>query len=185
MMIVLLGKTASGKDSIVKKLISLYGFKRIITYSSRPIRKGEIDGIDYYFVSKDEFKQKIDDGFFAEWKSYKTVDSIWYYGTALKDLENAEDNSVIILTPDGFREVKDKLGDNITSIYIYTNNSTIKKRLIERGDETNEAERRLESDNKDFKGFENEVDKIVYNNDGTDINNVIEKILQFVEKETF
>lgn len=180
-MLVIIGKSCSGKDTIVKKLISLHNFNRIITYSSRPKRKGEKDGVDYHFITKEDFKQKIDNGFFAEWKSYVTTEGVWYYGTALEDLENAEDNSVIILTPDGFREVKDKLGNKVISIYIYANNSTIKKRLELRDDDKDEAKRRLEHDNEDFKGVENEVDRIVYNNDGTDIEDVIKKILKFLE----
>jgi guanylate kinase len=181
MIIVLIGKSCSGKNKAATELYSKYGFSRIVTYSTRPKRKGEIDGIAYHFITKEDFKQKIDEGFFAEWKSYTTVEGIWYYGTALEDLENAEDESVIILTPDGFRDVKDKLGDRVSSIYIYANNSTIKKRLSARGDNPEEAKRRLEHDNEDFKGVENEVDRIVYNNDGTDIEDVVKKILEFLE----
>lgn len=182
MPIIIIGKTSSGKTSIVNELVSKHNFKKIVTFTSRPKRKREVDSIDYHFITKEEFKNKIDEGFFAEWKAYTTVEGIWYYGTALEDLENAENNSVIILTPDGFREVKDKLGDAITSIYIYANNSTIKKRLIARGDNPEEAKRRLEQDNEDFKGVENEVDRIVYNNDGTNINDVVNKILEFLEE---
>ena len=67
------------------------------------------------------------------------------------------------------------------SIYIYANNATIKKRLIKRGDDPKEAQRRLEHDNEDFKGIENEVDKIVYNNDGANMNDVVKKIIEYVE----
>ena len=57
----------------------------------------------------------------------------------------------------------------------------MKKRLSKRGDDTKEVERRIKSDLEDFKNFESEADKIVYNNDGTDIDEVIKKILEFVE----
>ena len=57
----------------------------------------------------------------------------------------------------------------------------MKKRLSKRGDDTKEVERRIKSDLEDFKNFESEADKIVYNNDGTDISGVIKKILDFVE----
>ena len=60
------------------------------------------------------------------------------------------------------------------------NNQTIKKRLIKRGDDLKEAERRVSHDNDDFKGIENEVDKIVYNNDGTNIDDVVQKILKYM-----
>lgn len=180
-MLVITGKTASGKDLIVNTLTSSHGFKKIITYTTRPMRKGEIQDITYHFISEEDFNQKINDGFFAEYRFYNTEFGTWYYGTALEDLENADDKTVIILTPQGFRDVIGKLSNKPISIYIYANNSTIKKRLVQRCDDKNEAQRRLEHDNINFKDFANEVDKIIYNNDGTNINDVIEKILVFVE----
>ena len=182
-MVVIIGKTASGKDRIVKELISKHGFKKIITYTTRPMRKSEKQDVTYHFIPEEDFKQKINDGFFAEYKSYDTEFGKWYYGSALEDLEKADDKSVIILTPDGYRDIVEKLSNRPTAIYIYANNATIKKRLLKRGDDKNEAQRRLDHDNEDFKGIENEVDRIVYNNDGTDIDEVIKKILDFMEEK--
>ena len=179
--LILIGKTSSGKTLIKEKLIE-NGFTGITTYTSRPMRKGEKQDVTYHFISEEDFKQKINEGFFAEWKSYITVDGVWYYGTALEDLENSDDKSVIILTPDGYRDVVNKLSKKPISIYIYANNPTIKKRLLKRGDDNNEAQRRLEHDNEDFKGIENEVDRIVYNNDGANINEVVQKILEFCKE---
>lgn len=179
-MIILIGKTASGKTLIREELIRR-GYSSIITYTSRPVRKGEKQDVTYHFISEKEFRQKIDDRFFAEYKTYDTVFGKWYYGSALEDLENAPEKSVIILTPDEYRDVVDKLHKKPISIYIYANNSTIKKRLKKRGDNKDEAQRRIEHDNEDFKDVENMVDKIVYNNDGTNISDVVDKILKYVE----
>lgn len=180
-MLCLVGKTASGKDLIIKELTSKHDFKKMVTYSTRPKRKGEKDGVTYHYISEEDFLKKIDEGFFAEWKSYDTEFGKWYYGSAIEDYEKADDKTVIILTPDGYRDIVEKLSNRPTAIYIYANNATIKKRLLKRGDDKNEAQRRLEHDNEDFKGIENEVDRIVYNNDGTDINEVVDKILEFME----
>ena len=180
MAIVICGKTCSGKDTIVKRLVSNHNFNRIITYTSRPIRNGEKQDVDYHFISEEYFKHCIENGHFAEWKSYETVEGTWYYGTSIKDLEEADDDTVVILTPDGYRDVVNKLNKKPKCIYIYANNETIKKRLIRRGDDEREAYRRLEHDNEDFKEFEYEADKIFYNNDETDINKVVERILNFV-----
>ena len=179
-MIVLIGKTASGKTLIREELIKK-GYSGIITYTSRPIRKCEKQDVTYHFISEDEFKQKIDNNFFAVYKTYDTVFGKWYYGSSLEDLENASEKSIIILTPDEYRDVVGILSKKPTSIYIYANNSTIKKRLKKRGDNKEEAQRRIEHDNEDFKDVENMVDKIVYNNDGTDINDVVDKILKYLE----
>lgn len=181
-MIIIVGKTASGKDTVVKKLVDDYKYTKIITYATRPMRKGEQQDITYHFVTEEEFIQRINEGLFAEYKSYNTEFGTWYYGTALDDIQNADDKSVIILTPQGYRDIKDSLPEkNIICIYLYANNSTIKKRLEKRGDSNKEADRRLEKDTEDFTGFEKEADRIVYNNDGTDINDVIDKILKVIK----
>ena len=59
----------------------------------------------------------------------------------------------------------------------------VRKRLSKRGDDPKEVERRIKSDLEDFKNFESEANKIVYNNDGIDIDEVINKILDFVEEK--
>ena len=181
-MIVIIGKTASGKDSIVKKLVNDYKYIKLITYCTRPMRNGEVNGETYHFVNTDDFMQKMKSGFFAEWKAYTTTEGVWYYGTAMEDLEKADDKTVVILTPDGYRDIKGKVDCKVVSIYLYANNSTIKKRLMARGDDQKEAERRVPHDNEDFKGIENEVDKIVYNNDDTNIDDVVQKILKYVSE---
>lgn len=182
-MVFVIGKTCCGKDSVVNKLISKHGFKKCITFTTRPMRLGEQQDVTYHFISDEDFQQKINTGFFAEWKVYHTEFGDWYYGTALEDLEKADDKTVIILTPDGYRDIMKKLSTKPKSVYLYANNATIKERLISRGDDPSEAQRRLEHDNIDFKGIENEVDKIFYNNKGSDIDDVVNNILSWLERE--
>lgn len=181
-MIILLGKTSSGKDTILNHLITRYDYKKVITYTTRPMRDGEEQDATYHFISENDFKQKIENGFFAEWKTYNTEFGIWFYGTALEDLANADDKSIIILTPQGYLDIKNKLFNNVVSVYISANNETIKKRLLKRGDDKNEAQRRLEHDNKDFTDIENQVDKIIYNNEGTNIVDVVEQLLNVIKE---
>lgn len=182
-MIVIIGKTASGKDTIVKQLTEKHGFKRIVTTTTRPMRAGEKEGISYNFISEADFLQKIENGYFAEWKSYDTEFGKWYYGTSVTNICSADNKSIVILTPAGFRDVKKIVKNGLTSIYIYANNETIKNRLIKRGDDKNEAQRRLEHDNEDFKNVQDEVDLIVYNNEHDKITNVVHKIFEYVNKE--
>lgn len=114
--------------------------------------------------------------FFAEWKKYTTADGIWYYGSAKEDYEKADENSVIILTPDGIRNIQ-KLGYDVTVIYLYSNISTINKRLAARGDKKEEAERRIKTDISDFKDAESLANRIVYNNFDENIDNVVNSVL--------
>ena len=179
--LVICGKTASGKNLVRDILVEKYNYNPIITYTSRPPRKGEKQDITYHFISTDEFIEKINNGFFAEWKDYVTNDGIWYYGTALEDCVNATDNDVIILTPDGVRDLKNN-DVNLIVVYLYSNLKTIRHRLEFRGDDEKEIERRISSDIKDFKDAEMLADRIVYNNLNDNIDNVVENVLYWYEK---
>ncbi len=67
MLLIICGKMCSGKDTVVKRLINK-GFKKVVTYTTRPKRRGETDGVDYHFISEGEFKRRIQDGFFLEYR---------------------------------------------------------------------------------------------------------------------
>lgn len=179
--LVICGKTASGKNLVRDILVEKYNYNPIVTYTSRPPRKGEKQDVTYHFISTDEFIEKINNGFFAEWKKYDTEQGIWYYGTALDDCMNASDKNVIILTPNGVRDLKSN-DVNLIAVYLYSNLKTIRHRLEFRGDDLKEVERRIPSDIKDFKDAEMLADRIVYNNLNDNIDNVVENVLYWYEK---
>ena len=175
MITVIVGKTASGKTTVLNELVKK-GYERIITYTTRPPRKGEKQKKTYNFISEEEFLKKIQDGFFAEYEYFDTAEGRWYYGSATNDYT---DGKIVILTPTGLSKIK-QLYDTF-SIYLYSNRSTILKRLKDRKDKKQEAERRIRSDNLDFKEVENQVDKIVYNNLGSEIDSVVDKIMEVIK----
>lgn len=172
-MVIILGKTCSGKDTIVNKLCNEYGYKKIITYTTRPMRDGEINGKTYHFITKEEFLEKINNKFFLEYKKYNTTQGEWYYGCSFEDINNADEKSVIILTPMGYLDLLYFCpAINHKSIYLKVDEDIIKQRLIERGDNKEEAERRLINDNKDFSTAAMIVDKVICNN------NLIEDVIK-------
>lgn len=185
-MICVLGKTCSGKDTVVNRLVEKYHYEKVVTYTTRPMRKGEIQDDIYHFVSEEEFLEKVNSGFFMEYKEYNTVHGKWYYGSAKEDYDDSS-NKVIILTPSGYEDVLCQLRrkkyikyDEIISIYLYANNKTILKRLELRGDDKEEANRRIKTDNEDFKGVVDVVDKIVYNNDRNNIEDIVDNIHNYI-----
>lgn len=186
-MLIVLGKTSSGKDSIVNKLISEHDYHKIVTYTTRPMRDGEIQDKTYHFVTEKDFLKKVDDNFFAEWKTYDTIYGPWYYGSAKEDYQTEAENdrNVIILTPDGYRDVIKALGYKPPSIYIYASDETIKQRLIERGDNPKEAERRLKHDTDDFKDVELLANMVVSNDGDKSLDEVVEKIIRLEELENW
>lgn len=183
-MIILLGKSASGKDTIVRNLVEQHDYKRIITWTTRPMRPGEKEGVTYHYTTEEDFKKKINEGFFVEWKKYETVKGTWYYGTALDDIMKArnDDYSVIILTKDGLEKLNSfcshLVGINLLSVYLDVDTKVIKQRLLKRGDDKKEAVRRIKYDKKDFKGIENMVDVVIENNhrDIQEVVNMIHKM---------
>lgn len=178
-MIVLFGKTASGKSTILDSLVK-EGYEKVVTYTTRPKRRGEKQGESYYFISEDDFKQKIFDGFFAEYDSFSTTEGEWYYGSAKEDYETDDQKKIIILTPKGLQKIRE-LGYSVIGIYIYANNNTISKRLNIRGDKKEEAKRRVMRDNIDFKDAVTLADKIVYNNLDSSLGNVLDKIKKYIK----
>ena len=90
-MIVLVGESASGKSSIERELIAL-GFNKIVTYTTRPMRKEDVDGETYHFITEEQFNDMIEKDLFAEHASYNG----WRYGTAKEDCTEACEMHFII-----------------------------------------------------------------------------------------
>lgn len=158
-MIVLIGESGSGKSSIEKILSEKYGYKKTISYTTRPPRKGEINGVDYHFITKDEYADKFNSGYFVEAGAYNG----WLYGTTEDQYDN---NTVCVLTPHGLRQIKKAVSaDNIISFYIKTSRRDRLIKILERGDDVDEAIRRNQSDVGQYDGIEDEVDFIIKNGD--------------------
>lgn len=155
-MIVLVGESASGKSSIERDLMFNHGYKKITSYTTRPPRAGEVDGLDYHFVSDTEFDEMINAGFFAEHASYNG----WKYGTAAKDYL---DDCVAVLTPHGLRQMRKVPGLNITAFYINVPRRDRLIKILLRGDDIEEAYRRSLSDVGQFDGIADEVDFVISN----------------------
>ena len=185
MLFILTGKSCSGKDTIKRYLLKEYHivFNNCITYTTRPKRKGEQDGVDYHFITNEKFEEMVKNGEFFETTSYSVAnDEVWHYGTLEKDLLKAEDKDyIIIMNPNGAKKVKEELYYiPQKTIYIYANQKTIKQRMEERSNNTDENKRRIKADNNDFKNWEMEVDRIIYNNLNDDIEDVVNDIFEYM-----
>lgn len=154
-MLILVGKSCTGKDAIKKYLVK-NDMKAVITYTTRPPRPGEKDGVTYHFVTKQEFLEKEKQGFFAETASYHVATGeTWYYGSAIEDLK---DDKVVILDPQRLKQIKNIESLNPVSFYITASEETIWDRVKRRGDNIDEAVRRLNADREDFSDIINYVD---------------------------
>lgn len=156
-MIILVGESASGKSTIEKILADKYGYKKTVSYTTRPPRDGEVNGIDYHFITEDEYIEKFNSNFFAETGAYNG----WFYGTT-KD--QYDENTVCVLTPHGLRQIKKNFGEkDIVSFYIKVPRRDRLIKILQRGDDIDEAIRRNQSDVGQYDGIEDEVDYVVEN----------------------
>lgn len=172
-MLVLVGESASGKSSIEKYLVDNCGYNKIVSYTTRQPREGEVDGIDYHFVSVEQFESLKKQGFFAEHAQYNS----WHYGVAKED---CTDDKVAVLTPHGLRQIS-KIDDiNIISFYINVPRRDRLIKILQRGDSIEESYRRNLSDVGMFDGIEDEVDFVIYN-DG--YNKSIEEMVEEITRE--
>ena len=176
-MIVLVGESASGKSSIEKCLVDKHGFKKIVSYTTRPPREGEVDGVDYHFIDTQTFYELSCAGFFAETAMYRD----WYYGTAKEDCTN---DKVAVLTPHGLRQVSKIKDINVTSFYINVPRRNRLIKILLRGDDIEEAYRRSLSDVGQFDGIKDEVDYVIDNpNYNKDVDEMTAKVIELLNKK--
>lgn len=176
---IIVGKTCSGKTSIVKELVNR-GYEQIVTCTTRPIREGEVEDVTYHYLSDEEFQKGIKNGDFIEYTSYNVASGeTWYYGTRKSDLVPGK---IIILNPAGLKTLKNSCVDFPYSvIYINSSDDVIRRRLTERGDNPDEARRRIQADMSDFANIYALANYTITNNDNVSIKRLagtVEKIIK-------
>lgn len=180
-MLVLVGASCVGKTTMLNELVNKYGYKRIVTYTTRPMRNGEVDGVDYHFIDNKTFNSMCAGDYFAETTSYQVATGdTWCYGTALKDVT---DDAIIILNPEGLRALKNDKTLNITAFYLFASYGEIWNRLRERGDDSEEAARRIEADKKDFEDINDYVDFAIRTDGECSIDEIASIINQIYSKK--
>lgn len=142
--VVLVGHTCSGKTA-VSKALTKEGFRRIAPYTTRPIREGEVDGVDYNFISEVDFQQAIQCGFFAEHTVHDSPFGKVRYGSAKYDY-NTPDNTVIVLDP----KAVSILRQPIFLVWLDPDERIVRERARKRGFTEEEINRRIADENKCF-----------------------------------
>jgi len=155
----LMGKSASGKDTIYKKIMSdnTMGLKKIVPYTTRPIRENETNGVQYYFTDKLGMEELFAAGKIIESRAYNTVHGIWYYFTVNDhQIDLSEANYIYIGTPESFVKLREYFGsDVVCPIYIELDDGVRLERALSRerkqtSPKYEEMCRRFLADAKDF-----------------------------------
>ena len=173
-LIIISGTTCAGKGTVIKKLLANHNdIVLSVSYTSRPKREHEINGVDYYFVTDKEFEDKIRNHDFLE---YAKVQYEAYYGTPKKEvLELLESGKDVILEIDvqGAKQIKQIYPETILIFIMAPSMREVKRRIMQRGDEN------IEQIISRFKVAYNEINQLnnynyVVLND--DLDNAVKKV---------
>ena len=153
-----MGKSSSGKDTIYKKLMEAYPrFRTIVPYTTRPIREGERDGVEYFFVDGERLREMQEAGQVIEVRSYDTKCGVWTYFTADDGQISLETHDYLVIgTLVSYQALREYFGEEkMAPVYIEVEDGLRLARAVER--ERRQAEpkyaelcRRFLADAEDF-----------------------------------
>lgn len=151
----IMGKASTGKDTLTKMLSKETGMPIALSFTTRPMRIGEEQGVEYNFITEKDFWDLHGCDLLAEYTSYNVANGdIWYYGLTREELEKDE-YVLVIVNPDGLGQIKEIYGEKVCSILIDAPADVRIKRYLDRDKVTEikaeECCRRFLADQKDFK----------------------------------
>lgn len=154
---IILGPSGSGKDFLVSKLKEK-DLVFCVKHTTRPIRDKEINGVNYYFTSNDDFLEMIKNKDFITYQKFitKTDDgerNIWYYGISKNEFDKS---NLFIMTPVEYNSLNlsEKERNNYFVVYLDIDKSIREERIKNRMDNNDSIERRMNSDEIDFYEFD-------------------------------
>ncbi len=137
----IMGKSGAGKDTILNKILaSRKDLTPIITYTTRPMRPGEKNGREYYFVTLSVFEKLKNNNSIIEYRKYNTVQGEWYYFMADDNQidVNSDKKYITINTIFGVRKLREIYGTSVIPIHLYVNDRDRILRCFARETSTNE-----------------------------------------------
>lgn len=189
--IAIIGKAGSGKDTILQEVlkkvpqvvqdeypdVECTEFQEIISCTTRPKRECEIDGVNYYFFTNEEFAEKVNNDEFAEISCFND----WFYGTLIEKL-SAEKRNIGVFNLDGIHSLLEHPQINLMAVYyIDVSDKTRLMRQLTREHSPNIKEiiRRYKTDDEDFQPHNLDFNFItLHNEENEDLMNCVEYIIQ-------
>ena len=181
LLIVISGPSGVGKGTVRKALFERdnHNLKYSVSMTTRKMRDGEVDGRDYYFVTKEEFLRRIDEGKFLEYAEFVGN----YYGTPLDKVnEQLDEGSEVVLEieVEGAMQVKKRVPDCVLIFLVPPSKEDLYARLKKRGTETEDViQQRIDKANREFK-VAKFYDYIVVNDE---VNNAADRIMAIIRAE--
>lgn len=181
MLIVISGPSGVGKGTVRKALFDRRGHRLVysISMTTRKPREGEVDGVDYYFVTREEFQKRIDNNQFLEWAEFVGN----YYGTPKDKVEEqieAGKEVVLEIEVNGALQVLKQVKDAVSIFIVPPGRQALYDRLRNRGTEPEELiKERVNKANREFK-LAHKYDYIVVNDD---VDNAADRIMAIIRAE--
>jgi guanylate kinase len=126
------GTSGSGRKTIARAAVKDLNLQPVVSYTTRPQRMKETNGLDYHFITREQFKEGISQGLFFQ---VAEIDHHWY-GTKNDDLIMGEENpfaQYLIVNRQAAEVVKNKFGAEAIRLFIYVNKQTLRERLEAKG----------------------------------------------------
>ena len=165
--VALIGEAGTGKDTLMQRILAKYplAFNEIISCTTRPMREGEAEGVNYFYLTPEEFAGKVLNGEMLEATSFND----WFYGTSYDSLRS-DCTNIGVFNPDGIRAMSGMPGVDVT---VFKITCTDKIRLLrqlnrEENPDVDEIVRRYKTDKEDFFDLEFRYTE-VENNDAEDL----------------
>ena len=155
----IMGKSASGKDTLYKDIVARFGDElgTVVPYTTRPIREGEQEGVEYHFITESEMKAMDEAGKVIEKRCYQTVYGPWYYLTADDgQIDLSRRSSILIVTPAAYGKLRDYFGaEQVVPLYVETEDGlrlarALKRERAQKNPKYEEMCRRFLADAEDF-----------------------------------
>lgn len=183
MLVILSGVSGAGKDTIKKELIQrMENVISLPSFTSRKPRIGEEEGVQYHFISKEEFKEKIEKGEFYEFDIHHEN----YYGTSRKLMnEKIQSGKIIVkdIEVNGTENLIKTLGHEtkLVTIFLKVDKEELKHRLINRGDNLSENDMALRLGRLEYEESKTNLYDYVIKND--DLEKTVQIIMTIIENE--
>lgn len=131
----MMGKSSSGKDTLYQKVLErLPQIHRVVPYTTRPIREGEQNGVEYHFVDDKQLAELETDGKIVELRAYNTVHGIWKYFTVDDGQIDLEQGDYLLIgTLETYEKIREYYGaEHLVPIYIEVEDGERLARALER-----------------------------------------------------
>lgn len=154
-----MGKSASGKDTLYKDIVARFGdgLGTVVPYTTRPIREGEQEGVEYHFITESKMDEMERAGKVIEKRCYQTVYGPWYYLTVDDgQIDLGKRSSILIVTPAAYGKLKDYFGaEQVVPLYVETEDGlrlarALKRERAQKNPKYEEMCRRFLADAEDF-----------------------------------